>query len=328
MEKIAYNGIDVMKFIMAIVIISIHTQIYTVLGRWYLVFQDHAVPLFFLFSSYFFFKSLNKANTGKEKWKLLLHFEKRINLLYIFWIIVLMPAILYWWHSEYLQLPIIELLLRFIKEYFFGSQFGAAWFFGSLIVAMPIVFCMVLTLSHFNKGWVILLLIALLIYIYINECEDSSLYTFYAKHFRSPKLSFPVALWWLTLGYLFTNEKVDCFLSWLNTKRSISLWVFSFTFGCIFPEIRYLTIIVGVIALFALSRNMRLKDNSALYYRLRIYSIHIFAMHFTVIFVVSYFLREHAIMIFIVTLLLCISISEILIRLMRYSPFKLLKYSK
>lgn len=239
-----------------------------------------------------------------------------------------MPAILYWWHSEYLQLPIIELLLRFIKEYFFGSQFGAAWFFGSLIVAMPIVFCMVLTLSHFNKGWVILLLIALLIYIYINECEDSSLYTFYAKHFRSPKLSFPVALWWLTLGYLFTNEKVDCFLSWLNTKRSISLWVFSFTFGCIFPEIRYLTIIVGVIALFALSRNMRLKDNSALYYRLRIYSIHIFAMHFTVIFVVSYFLREHAIMIFIVTLLLCISISEILIRLMRYSPFKLLKYSK
>lgn len=48
-EKIAYNGIDLMKFLMAIVIVSIHVQLHIVLGQWYLKFQDKAVPLFFVF---------------------------------------------------------------------------------------------------------------------------------------------------------------------------------------------------------------------------------------------------------------------------------------
>lgn len=68
-EKIVYNGIDFMKFVMAIVIVSIHVQLYTVLGEWYLKFQDYAVPLFFVFSSYFFFKKMREANSTKDRWK-------------------------------------------------------------------------------------------------------------------------------------------------------------------------------------------------------------------------------------------------------------------
>lgn len=327
MAKIVYNGIDLMKFIMAIVIVSIHTQMYTVLGQWYLVFQDHAVPLFFAFSSFFFFKKIRKSNNRKESWDVLLHFEKRINLLYLFWIVVLMPAILYWWHTEYLHLPLIDLFLRFLKEYFLGSQFGAAWFFGSLIVAMPIVCCAICVLTK-GGGGAILLLITLLIYVYLNEYENSPLYISYEKYVHSPKLSFPIALWWLTLGYFLTDEKVERFLKWLGVRKAILLWFIFFSIGCLFPTIRYLTIIVGVVSLFALSLNMRLKDNPVLYGRLRIYSIHLFVMHFTMMFVVSYFLRGHTIMIFTITVVLCLVISEILIRLMAYSPFKLLRYSK
>ena len=54
-EKITYNGIDLMKFIMAIIIVSIHVQLYTVLGQWYLKFQDYAVPLFLSFPLISFF---------------------------------------------------------------------------------------------------------------------------------------------------------------------------------------------------------------------------------------------------------------------------------
>ena len=226
-------------------------------------------------------------------------------------------------------MPIIDLLVRFVKEYFFGSQFGAAWFFGALIVATPIVLCIILVLTKFNKlGEVVPLLLTLLVYMYINECEDFTLYKFYEENFRSPKLSFPVALWWLTLGYLFTDKKVERFLKWLGLRKAMLLWGVSFAIGCLFPTFRYLTVIAGVVALFALSLNVRLKDNPALYSRMRIYSIHLFAMHFTMIFVVSYFLRGHAILIFAVTVVLCLAISEILIRLMAYSPFKWLKYSK
>lgn len=331
MGKIMYNGIDLMKFIMAIVIVSIHAQLYTVLGQWYLVFQDHAVPLFFVFSSFFFFKKIRHAESWNEQWKSLMHFEKRINLLYLFWIIALMPAILYWWHSEYLHLPLVDLLLQFVKEYFFGSQFGAAWFLGSLIVATPIILCSASKLTKFKKserGEVILLLITLFIYIYLNECEECSLYRLYEATFRSPRLSFPIALWWLTLGYFFSNKKVEPFLKWLGTKKSILLWSIFFVIGCIFPTIRYLTVTIGVVALFAFSINLRLNDNPAIYRRLRIYSIHIFVMHFTIILVISYFMQDHVTMIFAITVVLCIAISEILIRLMAYPPFKWLIYSK
>lgn len=329
MKRIMYNGIDLMKFIMAIVIVSIHAQLYTVLGQWYLVFQDHAVPLFFVFSSFFFFKKIRHAGNWKEHWNSLMHFEKRINLLYLFWIIALMPAILYWWHSEYVHLPLVDLSLLFVKEYFFGSQFGAAWFLGSLIVATPIILCVIWILTKFKKtGKVILFLIALYIYIFIYECEECSLYQLYEETFRSPKLSFPIALWWLTLGYFFSDTKVELFLKWLGTKKAILLWGIFFAIGCIFPTIRYLTVAIGVVALFALSINLRLNDNPAIYGRLRIYSIHIFVMHFTMIFVISYFIRGHVSMIFFITVVLCIAISEILIRLMAYTPFKWLIYSK
>lgn len=329
MGKIMYNGIDLMKFIMAIVIVSIHAQLYTVLGRWYLVFQDHAVPLFFVFSSFFFFKKIRYAGSWKEQWNSLMYFEKRINLLYLFWILALVPAILYWWHSEYMHLPPVDLLLLFMKEYFLGSQFGAAWFLGSLIVATPIVLCTIIASTQFKKwGGIIIFLTASFIYIYLNECEECSLYRFYEETFRSPRLSFPIALWWLTLGYFFSDTKVELILKWLGTKKAILLWGIFFAIGCIFPTIRYLTVAIGVVALFALSINLQLNDNPAIYRRLRIYSIHIFVMHFTIILIISYFLRDHVAVIFALTVVLCIAISEILIRLMAYSPFKWLIYSK
>lgn len=152
-EKIAYNGIDLMKFLMAIVIVSIHVQLHTVLGQWYLRFQDHAVPLFFVFSSYFFFKKMRERVLNvKDMWKGLLDFEKHCNLLYIFWIVALSPVVLYWWHSEYLHLQPVELVLQFVKEYMLGSQFGASWFLGALIVATPIVSCMIWLSAKIRGG--------------------------------------------------------------------------------------------------------------------------------------------------------------------------------
>ena len=327
MRKVVYNGIDLMKFVMAIVIVSIHTQLYTPLGRWYLVFQDHAVPLFYVFSSFFFFKKM-RSTSGKERLKGLLHFEKRINLLYLFWIVALMPFILYWWHNEYLHLPLADLLRQFVKEYFLGSQFWAAWFFGSLIVAMPIVYCLICVLTKFKSGGVILLLAFFSLYVSMNECEDFPLFALYEENIRSTKMSFTMALWWLTLGFLLTGEKVEHFLKCLGTSKSVLLWVVAFGIGCLFPAFRYLTVIVGTVALFALSCNVRLKGNPVLYGRLRIYSIHLFVMHFSMIFVVGYFLRGHAILVFIITVALCMAISEIMIRLMAYPAFRWLKYSK
>lgn len=337
-EKIIYNGIDLMKFVMAIVIVSIHVQLYTVLGQWYMKLQDHAVPLFFVFSSYFFFKKIRKIDNVRDIWKELWHFEKRCNSLYVFWIVALSPAILYWWHSEYLQLEPVELTLRFVKEYMLGAQFGASWFLGALIVGMPIVLCMIRLLEKIAAifvssfvciaGGIALIISCLYIYIYLNECEDSFLYVLYEQSIRSPKMSFPAALPWLILGYLFSEKNyVEPFLKWLGVGKSVLLWSISFAVSLVFPSMSYIMLIAGVFGLFACSFNMSLRGTTILYRRLRIYSIHLFMMHFTMIFVVSWFMRGHTVCIFLITIFLCLGISELLIRLMTFPKFKWLIHS-
>lgn len=136
--KAPYQGIDLMKFLMAVVVVSIHTSLYKVIGSCYGVFQNYAVPVFFVFSAYFFFRKIPTLPPDGQ-WKALWKFEKRINTLYVFWILALMPFILYWWHHDYLEMPIAQTLLIFTRNYFFGSQFGASWFFGALIVGTPII---------------------------------------------------------------------------------------------------------------------------------------------------------------------------------------------
>lgn len=161
--KEAIRGIDLMKFLMAIVIVSIHVEFSKVIGPSYIPFQDCAVPVFFVFSSYFFFKKMRFVR-GREIWRSLFRYEKRVNKLYLFWIVVLSPSILYVWHREYLELPVWQAIGSFVKNYFFAYEFGASWFLGALIVGMPIVLLLTKMLSD-KLVWVI----PFAIYIYIYQ---------------------------------------------------------------------------------------------------------------------------------------------------------------
>ena len=103
----------------------------------------------------------------------------------------------------------VELVLRFVKEYMLGSQFGASWFLGALIVATPIVSCMIWLSAKIHRGGVILLIAsALSVYIYLNECENSFLYMQYEQTVRSPKMSCPVALPWLIFGICYQKNNM------------------------------------------------------------------------------------------------------------------------
>ena len=76
MEKRTYNSIDILKIILALFVVVIHSGIdKTVLAPVLRI----AVPLFFIISSYFFFTKNAKLQTNKEK-NTALHITRQNNL--------------------------------------------------------------------------------------------------------------------------------------------------------------------------------------------------------------------------------------------------------
>lgn len=83
------NGIDLLKFIMSIIIVNVHSCVFETLANDYWgglikTVSNVCVPTFFVISSFFFFRKVRSLTTTKEKNRQLLMFEKRTLFLYLF----------------------------------------------------------------------------------------------------------------------------------------------------------------------------------------------------------------------------------------------------
>ena len=91
-----YQGIDILKFILANLIIVLHCaplSAYTYYGNLLLSngIARMAVPLFFCISGYFFFSKIDRETLPE---KMLWKYEKRNFGLYVVWTIIYMPLII------------------------------------------------------------------------------------------------------------------------------------------------------------------------------------------------------------------------------------------
>lgn len=201
------TGFDLLKFLMALVIINIHLNLAEYAdGTWMSIpwrfINDMAVPTFFILSSFFFFRKVREGNKD-DKVQALRYYECRLAKLYLFWVIALSPIILYCWHPEYLTSSYFAVFL-FIKNFLFGYEFGASWFFGALLIGVPIIFA----IRNISNG-MIALLMSLVVYIYLYvDIDRKLLCELYTNILRDPKLSFPSGLLWISLGATMSNEKV------------------------------------------------------------------------------------------------------------------------
>ena len=228
----AITGFDLLKFLMALVIINIHLNLVDYVdGMWLYIpwsyINDMAVPTFFILSSFFFFRKVWKGNND-DKMQGLRHYECRLAKLYLFWIVALSPIILYCWHPEYLTSSYFALFL-FIKNFLFGYEFGASWFFGALLVGVPVIFA----IRKISNG-MIALLISLVVYIYLYVDMDRKLLCeLYTNLLRDPKLSFPSGLLWISIGATMSNVKFIEFIE----RSKLSLLISG---GGNFDTLRYL----------------------------------------------------------------------------------------
>ena len=148
-----YIGVDILKFIMAIFVVAIHTypnpfkdgihndnnildidQIWDIIVRF-------AVPYFFIASGFFLFLKLKKESDNLLRQKIVLSFGKRIMRLYIYWTIIFLPITI-WSFINNRDLFFVD-LFSFLKNVFIvGHNFLSwpLWYLLTMIYSIVILY--------------------------------------------------------------------------------------------------------------------------------------------------------------------------------------------
>ena len=155
------GGYDVLKFIMAVLVVAIHTQAFH--GPWSYIYLKPitavAVPFFFILSSFFYFK---KIYSKEFNWIILTSFIRRMGFLYIFWFLVNLPFIFkthhYFVDNAFTDVP------RFLGDVFLRYTFPGSWFFSATTLAI-ILYTLVYRSKLLRYTF---LFLSIILYFYIN----------------------------------------------------------------------------------------------------------------------------------------------------------------
>lgn len=334
-----YNLIDIVKFILAILIMIIHSAIdKTVISPILRI----AVPLFFIISAYFLFSKLKTLDDKKEKRRALGRFIKRNLFLYIIWAIIQLPFVIYFrdYHKDFFS----NGLLYTLRDFFNGSGFTGSWFILALVVGIVIVYCLSKKVSP-----TIILCFCLPIYVmccfctnYFNVMSDSPwLRSFFEGYENILGVSFfnslPGALFWVAVGNFLGKKEFSIKNCYLYIILAISIvliiieriiivtYSLQFTDDCYFS----LMLLCPVLFLLILRHNFPIQSG----FRFRELSTIIYVTHGSVERVVGFVLKKlpieffrHDIFKVIISLALIIVVGYLIIFIKEKSKFKLFKY--
>lgn len=326
---------DIVKIILSVFIVAIHANLFAeYLYPWLRI----AVPLFFMLSGYFFFGKLSVIEGKKEKRHALAFFVKRNLILYMFWFLALLPLTLYA-RSEFFENGIVMGILNMLRAFLFSSTFKASWY----IMASAIGVIIIYLLSRVMGNKALLLLTGIVFVLltlrssYFSIFEDNSviisIVSAYESVFDYGLNSFPVSLFWLSLGKCFAEKN---FL----TKRRNSLitvilsalmlyveWRFVRTLNGTYMNDSYFFLVPLCIGIFAFVLSLPMVSCSRSIC-LRRCSTVIYTTHASLIPVLTVLIPEiHSFVVFFMILLLSVLIYVVIEQLSKFKLFGWLKYS-
>ena len=201
-----YDAVDAFKFIAAVLVVVIHTSPFIEFGYWnYYVtcFCRIAVPFFFTFSSFIFYKRKKSISS----------YVKRMLVLYAYWFVIELPLVVY---SFFIapDRPFVEKLLIFLRNFFVNSTFPASWFITASWQGMLLVH-----LLSKKVGWKGLFLIGILCYcssmpgtMYYELISGTPFYKPYWYGFNiilCPANSFITAVPFIVIGKYLASHKIS-----------------------------------------------------------------------------------------------------------------------
>lgn len=330
MKSKTYNGLDLLKFIMALFVVMIHVKPNShseILTMMFDPILSIAVPIFFVLSSVLIFNKLTKTNGGG--YAPLIKYSRRLSILYICWLIIDLWFILF--KRPYISDGFPSGCFEFVKDLFSGTTFPGSWFLSALLVSVVLVY-----IGYRTIGKYAIVGIALLISLYVS-CIDllpeqmRGIYEWYAAHVRQEvNLSFPSQMIWIAIGMIIgtsLDEVIFC-------KKTIYPWALGLTIICYALSLFLHSIFVNyvwVVSVCLIAFFIELPDKS-IYRRIRNYSILIFLFHFSIASKMSLFcsiVGDSLLtnwLYYILVVIISIVFAEVVIRLEKVRHLEFLKY--
>lgn len=267
LNKKQYPLIDLMKFVMAIVVISIHRSPFTGVHNYIIegMLGGMAVPFFFIVSSYLFFKKVK--NNDNQSRSILFNYEKRLLKVYIIWFIIYSFGL---WIKNYIGAlnmlsleSFLENCVTSLKYFFIDGSYIHLWYMSSLIISVPVVY---LFSRHFGSIKTISIGI-ILFFLNFVLIQNSDSIKFFASVPEWIKNVAGTGFLCVAIGEAMTNQEY----SRINNKKTavflalsiIFLSVVGFMTYTFFPQYTNLVdYVAGLIKFFAAYLIMKLCLNT------------------------------------------------------------------
>ena len=215
LERKNYWGLDIAKFICALMIISAHfasewgsfPQMIDYAFSIYVV----AVPFFFACSGFLFFVKLNQLPTKEAQWSYFVKYEKRIWIMYGCWTAVYLPFIIASWVKN--GTFGMEKILNWLHTSLVFQTYATIWFLPALAVGIAITYFLV---KKVPLKWIIVISCVLYVigmfgYTYYFVVEGTfigKIYEIYMIAFKTIRNGLFNGVPFLVMGYMFTKKEI------------------------------------------------------------------------------------------------------------------------
>lgn len=259
------HSLDILKVVMAFLVVSIHIKIFdSSIGECINLVNDIAVPVFFIVSSYLFFKSD----------KPILSYIKRISILYSIWFIILFPITFHNKLSYYLS---DKGLCNFIEDLFFHSTFPNSWYLSASILGTIIVYF----LKKYKMGRGSFIIGIYFLYIIYDKKNFINLW--YENNIGYISVSFIFSTIFVSIGYILTLIKTRTYFHIESLKYlfilSLILVLYGFIQNYYSLHIIFRVLFSTIIVVFTLCVDIKSSTNSNKFSVMRAYSTVLYLGH-------------------------------------------------
>ena len=336
--------LDLAKYILSFFIVALHTFF---LDDYLYPWLRLAVPLFFLISAYLLAEKL-KETPKEDHWKVTWKYIKRNLYLYLFWMLVLLPIIVYlrldWWDGN-----VGMFIWRIFSNSLFGSPCPPLWF----IVASMFGALMMFVTQKIHRAFsfpIILIFLAITVFFssYSFVLEGNStlvdIKDYWILIFTRPQHSFPTAIVFMLSGQLVSRYNIEITKKWqyilvgiLTIGALVGLyfeWDYLSVYNGNKTFVTSVVILPASVLLFILIKDIHLKLKYASW--MRKMSTIVYTTNYTTASMFTYFFTlfnhgmsslEVSIPVFLLTVLVCHGAGILIFYLEKKKHLGFLKYS-
>lgn len=286
-----YNTIDLIKFIMSIVVVSAHTQLfYSANAQWCGEFQSTLnalpVPFFFLAAGYLLSVKLKQPFCSDENIKVIKNYLIRMLKLYFTWTAIYFPLAVYGYADK--GTPFLKAVLQYIRGLIFvGESYYSyiLWYLLSSVYALVFILILLKKKLSVEKIAAVGLVIGLISLGITAIAEyQGSLPSFLMPvqkiiHLTVLNGRIFKGIVYIPIGMLLTQVKIP-------KAANLLMFLASFTANCFISNrfISSVLFVLSAVGLFGFAEALNLKD-SVCYKFMRKMSTVIYFIHLYVLFV-------------------------------------------